>query len=105
MVGTAWGGAQDADIVALLIDARKGLEEDDEAILRGLGDVRSAKKVLVLNKVDLVAKPTLLAAGAIAQRARGVRRDVHDFGAVRRRRRRPQELVCRECPAGSVALS
>ena len=61
MVGTAWGGARDADIVALLIDSRKGLKEDDEAILRGLGDVRSAKKVLVLNKVDLVAKPTLLA--------------------------------------------
>ena len=60
MVGTAWGSAHDADIVALLIDSRKGLEEDDEAILRGLADVR-AKKVLVLNKVDLVEKPKLLA--------------------------------------------
>src|SRR6202789_1173253 len=53
MVGTAWGSAGDADVVALLIDSRKGLEEDDEAVLRGLADVR-AKKVLVLNKVDLV---------------------------------------------------
>ena len=61
MVGTAWGGAQDADIVALLIDSRKGVEDDDEAILRGLADVRAAEKVLVLNKVDLVEKPTLLA--------------------------------------------
>ena len=61
MVGTAWGSAQDADIVALLVDARKGLEEDDEAILRGLADVRSPLKVLVLNKIDLVAKPALLA--------------------------------------------
>jgi len=60
MVGTAWGSAQDADIVALLIDSRKGLEEDDEAILHGLADVR-ANKVLVLNKVDLVEKPKLLA--------------------------------------------
>jgi GTP-binding protein Era len=60
MVGTAWGSAQDADVVALLIDSRKGLEEDDEAVLRGLADVR-AKKVLVLNKVDLVEKPKLLA--------------------------------------------
>jgi GTP-binding protein Era len=42
-----------------LIDAHKGLHEDDEAILRTLGDVRSAK-VLVLNKVDLVEKPVLL---------------------------------------------
>jgi GTPase len=61
MVGTAWGSAQDADIVALLVDARKGLGENDEAILRGLADVRGPLKVLVLNKVDLVAKPDLLA--------------------------------------------
>ena len=59
MVGSAWSSTQDADLVALLIDARKGLKEDDEAILRLLGDVRP-QKVLVLNKVDLVAKPALL---------------------------------------------
>jgi GTP-binding protein Era len=59
MVGSAWGSTQDADLVALLIDARKGLKEDDEAIVRMLGDVRP-QKVLVLNKVDLVAKPALL---------------------------------------------
>jgi len=60
MVGTAWGGAQDADVVALVIDADKGVLDDDEAILSGLGDVR-AVKVLVLNKVDLIDKPKLLA--------------------------------------------
>jgi GTP-binding protein Era len=60
MVGTAWGSTQDADIVALLIDAHKGLMDDEEAILSALGKVRPAK-VLVLNKVDLVAKPALLA--------------------------------------------
>jgi GTPase len=59
MVATAWGSTHDADIVTLLIDADKGLHEDDEAILRTLGGVRSAK-VLVLNKVDLVEKPALL---------------------------------------------
>jgi GTP-binding protein Era len=63
MVGTAWGSTHDADLVALLIDAKKaankGLADDDEAVLRGLPDIR-APKVLVLNKVDLVAKPTLL---------------------------------------------
>ena len=42
-----------------MIDAHKGVQDDDEAILRTLGDVRSAK-VLVLNKVDLVEKPVLL---------------------------------------------
>ena len=61
MVGTAWVGAKDADVVALLIDARGGLAGDDEAILQGLSDIRSAKKLLVLNKIDLVAKPALLA--------------------------------------------
>src|ERR1044072_745181 len=30
MVTTAWGGAPDADIVALLIDAKKGLDEEAE---------------------------------------------------------------------------
>jgi GTP-binding protein Era len=59
MVGSAWGSTQDADLVALLIDARKGMKEDDEAIVQMLGDVRPPK-VLVLNKVDLAAKPALL---------------------------------------------
>jgi GTPase len=70
MVATAWSGAQDADVVALLIDARKGVKEDDEAILCGLADIRSAQKVLVLNKVDLVEKPPLLAlADSLNERA------------------------------------
>ena len=60
MVGTAWGSTRDADIVALLIDARKGAADDDDAVLTRLAEIR-AVKVLVLNKVDLVAKPTLLA--------------------------------------------
>jgi GTP-binding protein Era len=59
MVGTAWGSAQDADLVALLIDARKGVGEDDEAILKTLGDIRP-QKVLILNKVDIAEKPALL---------------------------------------------
>ena len=60
MIGTAWASTQDADIVALLIDARKGVGVDDESVLRTLGDVR-APKALVLNKVDLANKPSLLA--------------------------------------------
>jgi GTP-binding protein Era len=59
MVGTAWGSTQDADLVALLIDARKGLLDEEESILRALENVRPAK-VLVLNKIDVVAKPALL---------------------------------------------
>ena len=60
MVATAWGSTHDADVVALLIDAHKGVLDDDDAILRTISDVR-APKVLVLNKVDLVKKPALLA--------------------------------------------
>jgi GTPase len=52
------GSTRDADIAALLIDAEKGVDDDD-AILRGLADVRTPK-VLVLNKIDLVNKPVLL---------------------------------------------
>src|ERR1700759_2154303 len=58
MVGSAWGSTQDADIVALLIDSQKGVEDDEEAILRALAEVRPVK-ALVLNKVDLVDKPAL----------------------------------------------
>src|SRR3954467_8812229 len=60
MVTTAWGGAHDADIVVLLIDAKKGIDEEADAILPRLGEL-SQPKALVLNKVDLVDKPALLA--------------------------------------------
>jgi GTPase len=60
MVGTAWGSTQDADIVALVLDSRKGITDDDDKIFHTLADVRPAK-VLVLNKVDLIGKPALLA--------------------------------------------
>jgi GTP-binding protein Era len=59
MVTSAWSGAQDADLTGLLIDARKGLDEEAEAILTRIGEVGGEKFVL-LNKVDLVDKETLL---------------------------------------------
>jgi GTP-binding protein Era len=59
MVGSAWGSTQDADLVALLIDARKGIQDDEEKILTALAAVRP-KKALLLNKIDLAAKPELL---------------------------------------------
>jgi len=60
MVTSAWSGAHDADLTGLLIDARKGLDAENEAIVSKLPDV-SGKKFLLLNKVDLVDKPALLA--------------------------------------------
>jgi GTP-binding protein Era len=60
MVTTAWTGAHDADVVAVLIDAKKGLDDEAETILKKLDEVRKPK-VLILNKVDLVEKAKLLA--------------------------------------------
>jgi GTP-binding protein Era len=53
----------------VLIDARRGLDEEVSALLDRVGDVRHGR-FLVLNKIDLVAKPALLAlAQAANQRA------------------------------------
>ena len=60
MVTAAWGGAGDADAVALLIDARKGIDEENEAILDKLAGM-GRRKILVLNKIDTVETTALLA--------------------------------------------
>jgi GTPase len=65
MVATAWSGAHDADIVALMIDAKRGLNDESAAIAAKLADV-PAPKILIVNKVDLVAKPSLLGLVAAA---------------------------------------
>ncbi|MEO3998637.1 GTPase Era [Mesorhizobium sp. CAU 1732] len=59
MVKTAWGGAKDADVVLVLIDAERGIRGDAETILEYLSGVRQPK-VLVLNKVDRVNPEALL---------------------------------------------
>jgi GTP-binding protein Era len=59
MVTTAWSGAHDADLVGVLIDARKGLDEENDAILERLSEVKQPA-ILILNKVDVVAKEALL---------------------------------------------
>jgi GTPase len=65
MVSTAWTGAHDADIVGVLIDAKRGLDDEAQALLDGVANV-GKPKVLLLNKIDLVDKPALL---ALVQRA------------------------------------
>jgi GTPase len=59
MVTNAWAGAHDADIVGVLIDAKRGLDEEAQALIGKLADVRQPK-ILLINKVDLVDKPALL---------------------------------------------
>jgi GTPase len=59
MVTTAWSGAQDADIVGVLVDAKRGVDEDTAALLSRITDV-AHPKMLLINKVDLVDKSSLL---------------------------------------------
>ncbi len=65
MVTTAWGGAKDADIDLVIIDAERGLKGDALALVEKLGDIHRPK-ILVLNKVDRVQPETLL---TLAERA------------------------------------
>ncbi len=65
MVTTAWSGAHEADLVGVLIDARKGIDEEAEALLARLADVKPMK-ILILNKIDLVPRDTLLLLTKIA---------------------------------------
>jgi GTPase len=59
MVDAAWGGAGDCDIVVLMLDAGKGLDEDAERIFAKLADSK-LPRLLVLNKIDRVKKERLL---------------------------------------------
>jgi GTP-binding protein Era len=63
MVAAAWGGTQDADLIALVVDAEAGFSRRIEAMLDRLKE-RSEAKILVLNKVDLVKKDVLLTLAA-----------------------------------------
>src|SRR4051812_29070922 len=59
MVTSAWGGAGDADAVCLLVDVRKSGDEENDAILAKLPEVKRPK-ILILNKIDLIQRPKLL---------------------------------------------
>lgn len=67
MVSSAWGGASDADVVALLVDAKKGVDDEVRAILAELSRVKAAK-ILVLNKIDTIDPPRLLELTAVLNR-------------------------------------
>src|SRR5947209_12843354 len=63
MVAAAWTGAQDADLILLVIDAAGGLNAEVERIITSLVQ-RRQPLVLALNKVDLVKKAALLGLSA-----------------------------------------
>jgi GTP-binding protein Era len=59
MVAAAWSGAQDADLIAFVIDSKTGITHKIADLLDKLA-ARHEPKLLILNKVDLCAKETLL---------------------------------------------
>jgi GTP-binding protein Era len=60
MVAAAWSGAQEADLILLVIDAAAGVNAEAERIIGSLGE-RQHPLFLALNKIDLVRKEALLA--------------------------------------------
>lgn len=61
MVAAAWGGAADADVIVLLIEAHRGVTEGVEKILEGLEEIARGRKVaLAINKIDKVPAERLL---------------------------------------------
>jgi GTP-binding protein Era len=68
MVKAAWQGATDADLVAMLVDASRGFNDEARAIAGRLGEV-GKPAILVLNKIDLVRRDKLLALAAAANAA------------------------------------
>ncbi|MCH7942384.1 MAG: GTPase Era [Proteobacteria bacterium] len=59
MVTAAWSGARDADIVVVLVDARRGFDGDTRRIIVGLA-ARKRRAVLALNKIDGTRRDALL---------------------------------------------
>ncbi len=59
MVAAAWEGANDADVVILLVDCSRKIDDSTKTIAEGLKD-SNKKTILALNKIDLVKRDTLL---------------------------------------------
>ena len=60
MVAAAWRGADDADLVALVVDAERGVGQETRAIVERLKASRT-QRFLILNKIDVVPRENLLA--------------------------------------------
>ena len=81
MVTTAWAGAHGADVVCLLVDAKRGIDEEMAPSSNGLR--RCGGRGAVLNKIDLVEKPTPARHWQGPERALCLGGDLHDLGANR----------------------
>ncbi|MBM3950877.1 MAG: GTPase Era [Rhodospirillales bacterium] len=63
MIAAAWGGAEEADVLALVVDSAHDPDKDDDtrAIVEKLAETGRKNVILVLNKIDIADKPKLLA--------------------------------------------
>ncbi|MDT8760053.1 GTPase Era [Sphingomonas psychrotolerans] len=59
MVAAAWEGAEGADLIALVVDAKGGIGPKVQQVIESLAN-RPERKILILNKVDVADKPRLL---------------------------------------------
>ena len=59
MVAAAWQGADDADVVCLVVDSERGVGQETRAIIERLKNMK-APRYLILNKIDRVPRDTLL---------------------------------------------
>ncbi len=80
MVRAAWGGAEAADLVLLLVDAKRRRAGDTGAIIAGLKRA-GGRAVLALNKVDTVPHPNLLELAAEYD-AQGIFSDIFMISAL-----------------------
>ncbi|MDG2191045.1 MAG: GTPase Era [Paracoccaceae bacterium] len=61
MVAAAWGGAMDADIVVLLVEAHRGVSSGVQSIIDQLKELEGRRVILAINKIDRVKSDALLA--------------------------------------------
>ncbi|WP_334129041.1 GTPase Era [Sneathiella sp.] len=60
MVDAAWSGAAEADRIALIVDATRGITKDVKRIVEGLQ--KSGRRAhVILNKIDIIKRDSLLA--------------------------------------------
>ena len=80
MVAAAWQGAGDADLLCLVVDCARGLDDDTRRIVAALAAL-GRRSVLVLNKIDRVKRESLLALSAALNRE-GVFQDTFMVSAL-----------------------
>ncbi len=99
MVEASLATIKDVDLVLFMIDAERGFMAEDEAIIEALARAE-APRVLIVNKIDRVAKPKLLGLIAEGDR-RGVFSDIVPISALRRDGLdRLQTLILSRLPEG-----